>query len=375
MSQDEAPAPEARAVVQRTAAHEAADRQAANRAVAVSAAGLALTGGIELVLALVTGSVALLGDALHNLADVSTSAVVFLGFLISRREPTRSYPYGYERAEDIAGLGVALVIWASAAFAGYQSYEKLVTHAGTAHLYIGMAAAVIGMLGNFVVSRYKLLVGRKIQSATLIVEAKHSWLDVMSSVGAFIGLLGVRAGFRWADPVAGFAVMLFICHVGYEVTHDIIRHLMDGVEPEHLIAAEDAVRAMPAIASATVRGRWMGRTLILEVEAELNGNISLEEAHAVGQQVEQAVRGAVAEARKVNWLPRHRSAGDVAAEPLLAGEQRGLNPTAGLKLGEDIGDVVLDRLFRQAQTQTDLLIAETRRHELKDLALARRQLV
>src|ERR1700730_7262749 len=79
---------------------EAAHRRDANRAVGVSAIGLALTGGIELALAIVTGSVALLGDALHNLSDVSTSAVVFLGFRISKRKPTTEYPYGYERAED-----------------------------------------------------------------------------------------------------------------------------------------------------------------------------------------------------------------------------------------------------------------------------------
>ena len=96
---------------------DAGHRRAANRAVAVSAAGLALTGAVELVIALVSGSVALLGDAIHNLSDVSTSAVVFLGFWISKKAATRSYPYGYERAEDLAGLGVALVIWASAVFA------------------------------------------------------------------------------------------------------------------------------------------------------------------------------------------------------------------------------------------------------------------
>jgi cation diffusion facilitator family transporter len=93
------------------------DRRQANRAVGVSALGLAATGLIELLLAILTGSVGLLGDAIHNLSDVSTSAVVFLGFRLSRRPPTERYPYGLERAEDLAGVGIAVVIWASAAFA------------------------------------------------------------------------------------------------------------------------------------------------------------------------------------------------------------------------------------------------------------------
>src|SRR5713226_630900 len=110
---------------------EAAHRRAAHRAVAVSAIGLGITGGIELVLAVLTGSVGLLSDALHNLSDVSTSAVVFVGFWVSKRRPTGRFPYGYERAEDLAGLGVALVIWASALFAGIESYRKLAARGTT----------------------------------------------------------------------------------------------------------------------------------------------------------------------------------------------------------------------------------------------------
>jgi divalent metal cation (Fe/Co/Zn/Cd) transporter len=75
----------------------------ANHAVAVSAIGLGATGLAELLIAVVTGSAGLLGDAIHNLSDVSTSTVVFLGSRLSRRPPTERCPYGLERAEDLAG--------------------------------------------------------------------------------------------------------------------------------------------------------------------------------------------------------------------------------------------------------------------------------
>lgn len=114
----------------------------------VSAIGLGLTGLVELLLALLTNSVGLLGDAIHNLSDVSTSAVVFLGFRLSRRPPTEKYPYGMERAEDLAGIGIAVVIWASAAFAGYESIRKLVEHGHTVHIGAGIAGAVLGIMGN-----------------------------------------------------------------------------------------------------------------------------------------------------------------------------------------------------------------------------------
>jgi cation diffusion facilitator family transporter len=282
---------------------EAAHRSDANCAVGVSAVGLALTGGVELALAIVTGSVALLGDALHNLSDVSTSAVVFLGFRISKRQPTKTHPYGYERAEDLAGLGVALVIWGSAVFAGVESYFKLVGNGQTTHVGIGMAGAVLGIVGNQAVARYKLIVGRRIQSATLTADARHSWLDALSSLGALVGLILVAFGLRWGDPIAGFAVTLFILHVGYEVTSDILHHLMDGVDAADIDAAALAARDATGRQEVRVRGRWMGRSLILEVEADLEPKMQLADADRIGAEVKAAVYAAVPAARMVEWIP------------------------------------------------------------------------
>jgi cation diffusion facilitator family transporter len=283
---------------------EAEHRRAANRAIAVSAVGLALTGGIELVLALITHSVGLLGDALHNLSDVSTSALVFIGFAVSKKPPTARYPYGYERAEDIAGLGVALVIWASAIFAGVESYRKLVGHGQTTHVGIGMVGAVLGIAGNQVVARYKARVGRRIQSATLQADARHSWLDALSSLGALIGLGVVALGYRIGDPIAGFAVTLFILHVGYEVTSELVHHLMDGVEPDLLQDGKAAAETVPGVLDAEVVGRWTGRTLRLDVQARLDPGVTIADAEDVGRQVEAAVLDTVEEARQVRFIPR-----------------------------------------------------------------------
>lgn len=279
---------------------DAAHRRDANRAVGVSAAGLALTGLVELLLAVTTGSVALLGDAIHNLSDVSTSAVVFLGFRVSKKPASRTHPYGYERAEDLAGLGVALVIWLSAVFAGYESYRKLVAHGRTSHVWIGMAGAALGIAGNQAVAWYKRRVGKRIGSLTLIADARHSWLDAISSLGALTGLALVAAGYRWGDPVAGFAITAFICHVGYDVTKDMLARLMDGLDPGDLDSAETAAAAVAGIRSATVRGRWMGRTLMLEIEAHLDGSVSLARADQACRQVEAAVRRAVPAAGQVH---------------------------------------------------------------------------
>jgi cation diffusion facilitator family transporter len=281
-----------------------ADRAAADRAIAFSAIGLAITGVAELVISVLGGSVGLLGDALHNLSDVSTSAMVFVGFRVSRRQATPTHPYGYERAEDIAGLGVALVIWGSAAFAGYISWRKLAGHGTTSHVGIGMAAAVVGIIGNQVVARYKRRVGVRIHSATLISDAQHSWLDALSSLGALLGLVGVALGWRWADPVAGLVVTAFIAHVGWEVTAGIIGHLMDGVDKATVTAAEQAASAIAGVHHAHVRARWLGRSLLVEVEGFVDAGRTVADAEQTGRAVEEAVLAVVPETSAVLWTPR-----------------------------------------------------------------------
>ena len=283
---------------------DAAERRQANRAVAVSAVGLGVTGLVELLIAVVTGSVGLLGDAIHNLSDVSTSAVVFLGFRLSRRPPTERYPYGLERAEDLAEVGIAVVIWASAAFAGWQSVRKLIEHGHTTHVAAGIAGAALGIIGNQVVARYKLTVGKRINSATLLADARHSWLDALSSAGALAGLVAVALGQSWGDPVAGLAVTAFICHVGYEVTADVLHRLADGVDPDVITRAEAAAGSVPGVIHAHARARWTGRTLRVEVEGWVDPGLTVQDADALGRLVADQISRQLPEAGSFTWTTR-----------------------------------------------------------------------
>jgi cation diffusion facilitator family transporter len=280
------------------------ERRQANRAVGFSALGLTLTGLIELVVGILSGSVALLGDALHNLSDVSTSLALFIGFRASRKRATNRYTYGYERAEDLAGIGIALVIWASAAFAGYESVHKLVHNTGTHDVGWGIGAAAVGIIGNQIVARYKLRVGTRINSATLVADAKHSWLDALSSGGAMVGLIAVLAGLSRADAVAGIVVTGFICHVGWEVTSDVAHRLLDGVEPELIETAESVAAEVPGVLHAHARARWTGRTLRVEVEGWVDAHTTVAESDEIGREVAAALAPELPEMRSFNWASR-----------------------------------------------------------------------
>jgi cation diffusion facilitator family transporter len=287
-----------------SARNDVQERQQASWAIAISAAGLAATGLAELLLAILTGSVGLLGDAIHNLSDVSTSAVVFIGFRVSRKAPTERYPYGLDRAEDLAGIGIAVVIWASAAFAGYESVRKLIEHGPTSHVGWGIFGAAVGIVGNQVVARYKLVVGRRINSATLVADARHSWLDALSSLGALVGLVAVAFGFRLGDPIAGIAVTLIICHVGYEVTGDVVHRLADGVDPAVVTSAESAAGLVDGVVHAHARARWTGRTLRVEVEGWVDPRLAARDADALGQRVALAVAQELPDMGSFTWTAR-----------------------------------------------------------------------
>ena len=274
------------------------------RAIAVSSLGLLFTSTLELTVVVFSGSVALLADGLHNLGDVFTTVGVYLGFRTSRKPPTRRYPYGYGRAEDLAGVLIVAAIWGSAVLAGLQSYEKLLSGRGTSHLTLGMVAAVIGIVGNQLVARYKMRVGRAIKSAPLIVDARHSRLDAIASFGALVGLIGVALGFRQADPLAGFAITVLIVHIGIDATRDVVARLMDV--HDHELAGEVAgiARAVPGVRGVgDLRVRWLGRQAEVRLVIHVSPTTPMNEAHELAHRVQERLRSDLPDAREIMVEP------------------------------------------------------------------------
>jgi cation diffusion facilitator family transporter len=183
-------------------------------------------------------------------------------------------------------VGIAMVIWVSAAFAGFESVRKLIEHGHTAHVGAGIAGAALGIAGNQLVTWYKLRVGRRINSATLVADARHSWLDALSSAGALAGLVAVALGQPWGDPVAGLVVTAFICHVGYEVTKDVVARLADGVDPEVSTTAEAAAGSVPGVIHAHARG------------------LPARDADAIGRLVAGNLSRQLPEAGSFTWITR-----------------------------------------------------------------------
>ena len=144
------------------------------RAVAISLVLLLATAGLQALVVVASGSVALLGDTLHNAADALTAVPLWLAFRLGRRATTARFTYGFGKAEDVAGLAVIGLIAVSAGLAGYEAITRLLHPQNVTHLGFVMAAAVVGAVGNEVVAQYRIRVGRRIGSAALEADGIHA---------------------------------------------------------------------------------------------------------------------------------------------------------------------------------------------------------
>src|SRR5215210_7538944 len=157
------------------------------RALIISFAVLAVTALLQAVVVLRSGSVALLGDTLHNLADALTAIPLAIAFTLGRRAATRRYTYGYGRAEDLAGIVIVGFIAASSALAGYQAVRRLLHPQEVRALGLVAVAAVVGFAGNELVARYRIRVGREIGSAALVADGLHARTDGLTSLSVLLG--------------------------------------------------------------------------------------------------------------------------------------------------------------------------------------------
>jgi cation diffusion facilitator family transporter len=264
------------------------------RALWISLAVLGATALFQVVVVVLSGSVALLGDTVHNAADALTALPLAVAFVLGRRAATRRFTYGYGRAEDLAGIVIVLTVAASAAFAAFTAVDRLLNPRDIDHLSAVAVAAVVGFIGNEWVARYRVRVGRKIGSAALVADGLHARTDGFTSLAVLLSAGGAAAGWQWADPVVGLAITAAILLVLRDAAREVFRRIMDAVDPALVDAAEHALGHVPGVREVgELRLRWIGHRLRAEVAIVVDGKLSVREAHQVAVNAEHALLHAV----------------------------------------------------------------------------------
>jgi cation diffusion facilitator family transporter len=291
----------------------------------ISLAALGVTALAQAVIVALSGSVALLGDVLHNSADALTAVPLGLAFMLSRRRPNRRYTYGYGRAEDLAGLVIVAVIVLSSAAAAFAAVSRLLHPHPVTHLIAVAVAAALGFVGNELVARYRIGTGRRIGSTALVADGLHARTDGFTSLAVLVGAGGVAIGWRWADPVVGLLITAAILVVGWQAAREVGRRLMDSVDPALTERAEGTVRATPGVLGVgQFQLRWVGRTLRAECQILVDPSCSIVQAHDVAVCAEHGL---------IHAIPR-LAAATVHADPLDGTDHHALLADHALAKGE-----------------------------------------
>jgi len=256
-------------------------------AVKWSFVALLATALLQLAVVILSNSVALLADMIHNLGDAATAIPLGIAFLFARRPPSRRFTFGFGRVEDLAGLAVVLTITASAVVAAYEAIQRLLHPQSVSYLGAIVAASIVGFVGNEAVAIFRIRVGKQIGSAALIADGYHARTDGWTSLAVLVGAAGVHFGYPLADPIVGLVITVAILAVVWESVKMVFARMLDGVDPEvidriHAIAGE-----VPGVTGVSdVRARWVGHRLRAEVNISVGPELTVRVAHEIAKEVE-----------------------------------------------------------------------------------------
>jgi cation diffusion facilitator family transporter len=243
---------------------------------------LMATAVFQVAVIVFTGSVALLADTVHNFGDALTSVPLWIAFRLGRRKPTRRFTYGYGRVEDLAGLFIVFALLGSAAFAGYESVDRIFHPRDVEYLWVVMAASIIGFIGNEAVAVFRIRVGKEISSAALVADGHHARVDGLTSLGVLLGALGVWLGIPRADPIMGLIITAVILRIVWMAGSSVFTRLIDGVDPQVIDDIEHASLRVPGVKEITaVKVRWLGHRMHAELDITVCADLSVEEGHHI----------------------------------------------------------------------------------------------
>jgi cation diffusion facilitator family transporter len=270
------------------------DRRRAVRRVGgvVFAANLALVAA-KAVVWWTTGSIAVGSEAVNSLADVAYSLVVLGGLYLTTQPPDFEHPHGHERIEPFVSLFVAVGVLAAGAAVIWSASTSLL--AGTSGRSAGLAGVVVltgTAVAKYVLYYYCLDVAERHHSPAIRATALDNRNDILTAGAALAGVVGSAVGYPILDPVAALVVALGILYTGYEIVRDNVNYLVGAAPPENLREEIlDRALAHPKVEGAhDVVAHYVGPEVDVSLHVEVEGEMSLYEAHDIETEIIESVR-------------------------------------------------------------------------------------
>ena len=256
---------------------------------------------LKLLAGLLTGSVAILSEAIHSGMDLVAAVMAYVSVRVADKPADSHHPYGHGKAEHLAALFEgALIVGAGAAII-WQAAKGFFSPEPLPGLGLGALVMLISAVVNILVSRFLFRVGRRTESAALVADAWHLRTDVYTSLGVFAALGGIMLGQRvnpdlnlaFLDPLCAVIVALMILKAGIKLTWEAIGQLLDhSLSPEELKLVKSHIRqyAPEIVGYGAIKTRRSGSCRVVFMELIVDGAMNVEEAHALGERVADSIR-------------------------------------------------------------------------------------
>lgn len=256
----------------------------------VSLIGNALLSGFKLLAGVWGHSGAMISDAIHSFSDVLTTFIAWFGVKISRRAADASHPYGHERLECVASLFLGIVLMGTGIGVGRAGLETIfsgqyetITPPGA----IALVAAVLSIVSKEAMYWYTRYYAKLIHSDAFMADAWHHRSDAFSSIGSLIGIGGAMLGFPVMDSVASVVICVFILKVAYDILKDAVVKMLDTSCGEQYEAElqKFVSEQKDVVCVDTLHSRMFGSKVYVDLEIEVDGSKTLQEAHDVAERV------------------------------------------------------------------------------------------
>lgn len=252
--------------------------------------------GIKLVIGLAANSSALVSDAVHSASDVLSTFGVIAGIRLSRKSSDRSHPYGHERLECVFSVILAVVLFVTGIGIGIKAVNDLIHPSGEYTLGIAaLFAAGFSIVIKELMYQYTKYVAKKVDSGVLMADAWHHRSDALSSIGSFIGILGVKMGFFAADAAASLIICIFICKAAADIFKEAIDQMVDhACDDETIEFIKEIIKEQRGVCGIDdLKTRLFGSRIYVDVEISADGDQSLSSAHAVAESVHKAIESEI----------------------------------------------------------------------------------
>jgi cation diffusion facilitator family transporter len=299
--------------------------------------------GIKVVAGLLSGSIALLADAVHSLSDIFTSLAVWLGMKLSQRKPSERFSYGFYRVETLAFMIVAIVVAASGVQVLLASFDRIVNPSAVAFAPATLTVAAISSLVSYLLYRFKSRVGNETNSQALQGEAKHSLIDVLSSALVFAAILIHYAGLPWAEGIAGVLIGLLTIRLGLGMGKDAVLVLLDAcLRPELISQMKSIATEVNGVRGVhEIKVRRSGPFIFAEMHVEVDRAMQMDEADVISGAIEERIRDSIEEVDSL-MLHVEPSKKDVYRIAIPVEEDKGLDSRVSYHFGKSPYFVLID---------------------------------